>query len=138
MPELNHARDRSDRITENLRAVVAKAQAGERLTDGYGMPITELHNLSADLDTLTLFAERWEAHCRANTLNPRTGNDLLSGLGPGEALTGPTADRVLRERVTFYYADRQHAFEPDWLYPTRCKPCGEFRDALLLSVPIHA
>jgi hypothetical protein len=76
MPRPEHARARRDEITKNLREVIRKAKAGESLTDGYGMQVKELHDISRDLDDFVLFSGLWEDHARSAGLNPRTGEPL--------------------------------------------------------------
>ncbi len=71
-----HVADRREEIIRNLRIVINKARNGESLSDGFGMPIKEMHDFSRDLDFLTVLASKWEKHCRDNNLNPRTGKSL--------------------------------------------------------------
>ncbi len=65
-----HVVDRRAEITKNLRILIDKAKKGETLRDEFGMPIKEAHDLSRDLDFLTVLASKWEKYCRDNNLNP--------------------------------------------------------------------
>src|SRR6266540_3362436 len=74
-----HANARRDEIVRNMREVIRVAKDGGSLTDGSGMQIKPLHDMSRDLDELTHFAGKWEAHCREFGLDPRRGTPIVAG-----------------------------------------------------------
>lgn len=76
MPRPEHAKARRDEIIKNLKTVINLVKLEQPLTDGYGMQIKELHDISRDLDDFVLFTTHWENHCRENNLNPRTGKAM--------------------------------------------------------------